>query len=208
MRRLILFAVVGIGLAFAARQALAKEQASQFYDDENDMKPARDAPDYWFVPDEVKQFGYVIGANMGPEQNILATLALIREFESDNRYNVIYGGQTFSSYVDHPRIYVPINIPGYEGKTSSAAGAYQFIWRTWDNLRNRLGLPDFSPASQDAAAIELLREIGALSHIEAGNFDEGLRIASSQWASLPYSNAGQNPKSIVAANEFLRRYLA
>lgn len=208
MRRLAILLALGFGALLASRFALAREQSSQFYDDEGDMKPARDAPDYWFVPDEVKQYNYVLGVDMGPEQNILAVLALIREFESNNRYNVIYGGQTFASYADHPRIYVPINLPGYEGKTSSAAGAYQYLWKTWNNLRNRLGLPDFSPASQDAAAIELLREIGALSHIQAGNFDEGLRIASGQWASLPYSDARQNPKTIVAANEFLRRYLA
>jgi muramidase (phage lysozyme) len=149
----------------------------------------------------------VVHSSAGAAANRAAFLALIRQFESGDRYNVIYGGDTFDSYADHPRIYVPINLPGYEGKSSSAAGAYQFLWATWDNLRNRLGLPDFSPPSQDAAALELLRQVGALAAIDAGDFDTAMRAASSQWASLPYSTAQQNPQTIAKANVFLAAQL-
>lgn len=151
---------------------------------------------------------YVYGVNMSPEQNMLAFLALIRRFEvGGDHYNILYGGGTFASYADHPNIRVPIGLAGYEGKYSTAAGAYQFLWKTWDNLRNRLALADFTPASQDAAAVGLLDEIGATPYISNGDFDQALRIASSQWASLPYSGANQHPKSIAAANEFLQDYL-
>lgn len=207
-RNLLLILLIGIGAAFVARRALARSQESGFYNPDDDLQVANHPPNYFFVPDDVQELPNVLGVNMGAEQNILAFLALIRKFETNDKYNVVYGGATFSDFSDHPNRRVPINLPGYEGKYSSAAGAYQFLWRTWDNLRNRLQLPDFSPASQDAAAIELLREIGALPAIEAGDFDTALRYASKQWASLPYSTAGQNEKSIVAANEFLRRYLA
>lgn len=73
---------------------------------------------------------------------------------------------------------------------STAAGAYQFIWPTWNNLS---GGSDFSPSSQDAAAIELLAQLGALAAIERGDFVGALQRASQMagWASLPYSPSGQ-----------------
>lgn len=158
--------------------------------------------------DEYYEGDYGMADTSDPERNILAFLALIRQYESANRYNVLYGGGTFNSYADHPRRRIPINLPGYEGKYSSAAGAYQFIESTWDSLASRLGLPDFSPASQDAAAIQKLHDIGAMNAIRAGDFDTALRRASGTWASLPYSEAKQNPISIANAQAFLTRWLS
>jgi lysozyme len=52
-------------------------------------------------------------------------------------------------------------------------------------------LPDFSPASQDAAAIEYLKDLGALRLIKAGDFNGALQKAGRAWASLPTSTSGQ-----------------
>jgi muramidase (phage lysozyme) len=74
--------------------------------------------------------------------------------ESPN-YNTMYGGGRFEELNDHPRQNIPIRSGPNAGRTSSAAGKYQFLQGTWDEAKNALGLPDFSPESQDKAALWL-----------------------------------------------------
>lgn len=173
----------------------------------NDVQVAQDDPWFFITPASARGRTQIMPAPQpnDAQRNRSIFLALIREFETGDKYDLIYGGERFMSFADHPRKFVPIRIPGYIGKFSSAAGAYQFISTTWDSLKRALGLTDFSPASQDAAALELLRQTGALALIDAGDFDGAMRRAATQWASLPYSPAKQNPKSIEAANTLLTR---
>lgn len=204
MRRNLLLLIFGAATALLLWSQRSRATAVEYNEADDVQTPSND-PSYWVYSSDANT---VENINMGsPENNLLAFLALIRKFESNDRYDVMYGGKTFNDYSQHPNVAVPINLPGYEGKVSTAAGAYQFIFKTWRNLASRLSLTDFSPASQDAAAVELLSEIGAMPAIQAGDFDNALRLASSQWASLPYSAAKQSPQSIAAANEFLTRYL-
>lgn len=88
------------------------------------------------------------------------------------------------------------------GCVSSAAGAYQIIRGTWINLRDRLRLPDFSPASQDAAAIQLLKDCGAYARLQAGDLTGAIAKARRTWASLPgagYAGQGMRSAQQVAA---------
>lgn len=209
-REFIILAFIGAALFFYTRAqgAFLPDPASADPVDDVTPPPSPD-PLTLYIP------GTVNDTSINPpppgltaDQYVAAGLALIRQFETRNDYSALYGGGHFSDFTEHPNIPVPIHLPGYEGKHSTAAGAYQFLYGTWEPIKERLGLPDFSPASQDAAAVELLKEIGALGPLQSGDFDTFLRLASSQWASLPYSAAKQHPQSIVAANDFLAKYLA
>lgn len=125
--------------------------------------------------------------------NIKAFLILIRKAEgtsSNNGYRYLFGSsprneKLFDSYYDHPSMYIEFKNKKGETLVTSAAGAYQFLFRTWDRIRTRLGLQDFSPKSQDLAAIELLYEAGATDDIKKGSLRSALQKVCKVWASLP-----------------------
>lgn len=109
--------------------------------------------------------------------------------DSDNGYNVIVGGGLFHSYADHPRVLVSLPKLGIK---SSAAGRYQLLARYFDVYKKQLKLPDFSPDSQDAIAIQQIRERGAISDIEAGRISDAMTKVRNIWASLPGAGYGQH----------------
>ncbi|MCE9886191.1 glycoside hydrolase family 24 protein [Obesumbacterium proteus] len=102
-------------------------------------------------------------------------------------YDVIVGGALFSDYSDHPRKLVTLN-PKLK---STAAGRYQLLSRWWDAYRKQLGLKDFSPASQDAVALQQIKERRALELIDAGDIRQAIDRCSNIWASLPGAGYGQ-----------------
>lgn len=112
---------------------------------------------------------------------------------SDNGYNVIVGGSLFHDYSDHPRISVKLPRLGIK---STAAGRYQILARYFDAYKKILKLPDFSPASQDKIALQLIRECRALDEIESGDIEEAIKLCSSRWASLPGANYGQHENKL------------
>lgn len=121
--------------------------------------------------------------------NMQAFLRVIRTGEGTadaGGYKRIFGGQTFSSFADHPRIKVTKG-----GYTSTAAGAYQALSSTWDETRRVMGLSDFSPASQDLFAVGRIAARGALDDVIAGRFEKAVRKCANEWASLPFSPYGQ-----------------
>lgn len=121
-----------------------------------------------------------------------ALLETISGPESAGDYNVIYGGSKFGDYADHPRTPILITSGPNKGQYSTAAGKYQFIGSTWDDQAKKLGLSDFSPASQDAAAWNLAqeeykRDTGRSLEADLASGDLS-RVAPSlrnQWTSLP-----------------------
>ena len=69
-----------------------------------------------------------------------------------------FGGSTFDDFSRHPGQYIPITSGPNKGKKSSAAGRYQFLESTWNDLANRHGLEDFGRENQDLGALMLARE--------------------------------------------------
>lgn len=110
-------------------------------------------------------------------------------------YDVQYGGAKFTSFDDHPRQGVPITSGPNAGKLSTAAGRYQFLGSTWDIQKAKLGLKDFSPKSQDAAAYDLAKEAykaktgksldAVLASGDAKAIADVGKALSGTWTSLP-----------------------
>lgn len=114
--------------------------------------------------------------------------------ETDNGYNVLVGATpgnplTFSDYSHHPRI---LN----RAMNSTAAGRYQINWPTYQTLSNQTGLTDFSPGTQDAMALQLAANKGALADIDAGNIQAAIMKCSSVWASFPGAGYGQHENAL------------
>jgi len=112
--------------------------------------------------------------------------------KGNDGYNVIVGGDLFTLYNDHPRKLVWLK----PGLASTAAGRYQLLARYWDVYKKQLGLQDFSPASQDAVAIQQIKERKALDDIEKGYINVAIDKCKNIWASLPGAGYGQHENSV------------
>lgn len=133
--------------------------------------------------------------------NVKAFLDMIAADESKGRYDILFGGRTFTDFSTHPNQRIPFTDPRTKTQTySTAAGRYQILYRTWYALTLIPGAPkDFSPPSQDWFAVALLKKRGALTPLIAGDFEEALHRASPEWASLPFANYGQPTKNFIKA---------
>src|SRR5882757_6311240 len=135
--------------------------------------------------------------------NLSSFLSTIRHAEGTdkypNPYAVCFANKfTIKDFSEHPTVIgtwhgerLDFLGPAYAGKISTAAGAYQIIAPTWRTCKRLLHLPDFSPASQDAAAIELIREHGALDLVNSGQISAAIEACHGVWSSLPGSTPGQ-----------------
>lgn len=133
-----------------------------------------------------------------------ALLIAITGSESDGSYNLLNGGKRFNDYTNHP--FASTNkATGY----GVAAGRYQFMPATWNAYKTKLGVPDFSPESQDKAAwalaqVDYKRNSGGKelqAELEKGNLDSVARGLNTTWTSLPH---GKETNSQTA--KFLSRY--
>jgi muramidase (phage lysozyme) len=113
--------------------------------------------------------------------------------KTNNRgYDVLVGGGLFDSYADHPRKLIVLR----QGLSSTAAGRYQLLARYFDAYKKQLNLTDFSPASQDAIAVQQIKECKALNDVEAGYIGIALDKCRHIWASLPGAGYGQHENSL------------
>lgn len=127
--------------------------------------------------------------------NLDAFLRMIRQHESGNDYSIMWGGSHFAGFADHPRI-----LNEYAGRRSTAAGAYQIIAGTWDTVvQPAMNLPDFSPASQDAAAVYLIQRRGAMSDVLAGDFAAAVAALKPEWEALAVNPIDQLASAYTAA---------
>ncbi|WP_250479120.1 MULTISPECIES: glycoside hydrolase family 104 protein [unclassified Caballeronia] len=129
--------------------------------------------------------------------NVQAFLAMVRRGEGTtgpNGYRTLYGGGLFNDYSKHPNVRVTAG-----GITSTAAGAYQILAGTWGEIAALYGLTDFSPASQDVAAVALVKRRGALADVIAGRWQAAIGKCAKEWASLPGSPYGQPTISMQTA---------
>jgi muramidase (phage lysozyme) len=128
----------------------------------------------------IAAFCYMLSVSEGTDNGRQATKC--------HGYDVMVGGSNFTDFSKHPRVLITLNSKGLK---STAAGRYQFIASTWDDLSKRLKLTDFSAVSQDFACVELLKQCGAYNLLRACKFDDALKAARNLWASLPGAGYGQ-----------------
>lgn len=135
-------------------------------------------------------------------ENVQAFLSMLRDAEGTSKgvdpYRV-YGGSAKNQLksLDKPA-FSAWGFTQTDGKKnkSTATGAYQFLESTWKDLSKKYGFTDFSPKTQDMAAVALLKQNGALPHILSGDFSKAVQKSNRTWASLPGSPYAQKTRSM------------
>lgn len=147
-----------------------------------------------------------VASDMEPYQR--AFLNAVAGGESGGRYDIRYDGGEGSSFDingAHPRVYVPLK----DGRKSSAAGRYQFVYNTWKGLMG--ADTPMTPENQDRAAWKLAqqdygartgRDLGA--DLQQGGLNNNImKSLSPTWAAFG-ANQGRH---IATYNDSLGRYV-
>ncbi len=118
------------------------------------------------------------GANSVTNPNARALLNAIADAEGtstypENGYRTMFTGKQFSGDWKHPK-----QIQVSSGYESDAAGRYQFLSSTWKEM----GMPDFSPAHQDQAALRLTSQAGV--NLTDGLSEQEIYKVGQKWASV------------------------
>jgi muramidase (phage lysozyme) len=141
-----------------------------------------------------------------------STSELTKQDGYDVNVSGIHGPSVFDGFAKHPfedggEVIVREGPPVL---ASTAAGRYQLLARYWLDYKAQLHLPDYSPVSQDAVAVQQISEREGLALIEAGDIEGAIKACSNIWASFPGNDYGQGGKSLATLvekyNELLSNY--
>jgi muramidase (phage lysozyme) len=121
---------------------------------------------------------------------------------ANDGYDVIVTGidgpHVFTDYSDHPFAHGgSVTVRAVPLLVSTAAGRYQLLARYWNVYRVQLRLADYSPASQDAVAVQQIKERGAITLIESGNVTGAITACAGIWASFPNNSYAQGGKTMA-----------
>ena len=100
-------------------------------------------------------------------------------------YQTQFTGTTFTDMSRHPA-----QIRSSGNLRSDAAGKYQFLSTTYNPIAKKLGLPDFSPESQEKAGRYLVKRAGVDPDQTITNINDFRTVMDKlapTWAGLPYS---------------------
>lgn len=143
-------------------------------------------------------------------QAFLDTIAFSEGTLNAKGYNTMHTFQYFKSYKDHPRKLI---CKEYNGKMhcSTSAGKYQFLEKTWDKIAPRIGIKNFTPESQDIAAVALIAERNGLSPLLAiknrNDFARALFKINTIWAALPGAPYGQTTTTVPQLEAIYKKRL-
>ena len=101
----------------------------------------------------------------------------------DKGYTTMFTGAQFSDFSKHPEL-----LQSGGGHKSDAAGAYQFLSTTWKPAAAKLGVTDFSPASQEKVGKYLAQRRGLAADTvftDKASFLKELDKIAPEWASMP-----------------------
>ena len=141
--------------------------------------------------------------------NVSAFLKAIA-FAEGGGYNFKYGAikdkkndkWRFTDFSTHPGA-------GFGG-VITAAGMYQITIDTWvDHGKKAMGLTDFTPATQDLIAVDLLRSVGVIDKIKDGDIAGSMSPAARKWSSLPKGPGLPNwypPQPYIKFEDFENSY--
>ena len=101
-----------------------------------------------------------------------------RQKTRNHGYDVIVGGELFTDYSDHPRKLVTPKT-----QINSGAGRYQLL--PVGGMPTARSHSKAFPKSQDAVALQQIKERGALPMIDRGDIRQAIDRCSNIWASLP-----------------------
>ena len=110
-----------------------------------------------------------------------------RQKTRNHGYDVIVGGELFTDYSDHPRKLVYAKPKTQINRRRTLPASFPLV-----GCLPQAAWPErLSPKSQDAVALQQIKERGALPMIDRGDIRQAIDRCSNIWASLPGAGYGQ-----------------